>query len=280
MGPPIILVGTQRSGTTWLGEVFSRHPRVAYWIEPRHVWMYGHAGQDHDALSTADATPRIVRHIRRTFERFVEKAGKDRLMEKTPSNTLRVSFVHAVFPEAKILLVLRDGRGVIRSTGEVMRHGGRWDKIVERARQVPVWEWPAYLRRDAGMVGRMLLRRPLGFWGARPPDWRAWVREDRPEVVLAKQWAACINRALDDAAGLGAESLLTFRFEEMAADPRGTMSRIVEFVELPEGKGLMEAAETIDRTSPEKWRGELDEGTLSSIRPHVEPTLRRMGYAW
>ena len=96
--PPVILVGTQRSGTTWLGDLFALHPRLAYWPEPRHVWTWGNSYKPDDVLTEADARPVVVRHIRSVFERFVRRHGKDRLVEKTPSNCLRVPFVHAVFP--------------------------------------------------------------------------------------------------------------------------------------------------------------------------------------
>lgn len=278
---PVILIGTHRSGTTWLGELFSRHPRVAYWVEPRHVWTWGSGYRPDDVLTEADATPRVVAHIRRAFESFVRERDADRLAEKTPSNTLRLRFVHAVFPDARILLLLRDGRSVIRSTDEIMRRPMPMGGLVRRAMQTPVWEWPAYAPRAVHTIGRRLSRKPLDFWGPRPPGWRDWVQSDPRPVVLARQWAGAISRALDDADALPGAQILRVRYERMMERPREQMQRIVDFIELPDPEPVVEAAErTADASRIDKWRSELDEETLALVRPHMEPTLERLGYDW
>ena len=70
---PIILLGSGRSGTTMLGRVFSRHLDVAYWPEPRPIWMYRHAYRSHHELFAADLSPAIARYIDRSFARFVRR---------------------------------------------------------------------------------------------------------------------------------------------------------------------------------------------------------------
>lgn len=280
--PPIILVGTQRSGTTWLGDLFSRHPRLAYAEEPRHVWTWGNAGTPDDVLTAAHARPKVIEHVRASFERFVASAGKDGLVEKTPSNCLRLPFIRAVFPEAKILLVLRDGRSVIRSTDEIMRKGVPAGRVLKRALETPLWEWPAYSRQAVETLARKVTRRPLRYWGPRPPGWRDWLRAgDHPEVVLAKQWSATITRAVEDGARQDPAGFMAFRYEDLMQDPRGVMARIVAFVGLPDGEvWIEEAARTADPSRQKKWLDQLDAQTLERIRPHMEPTLLRLGYAW
>lgn len=279
-GPPVIVVGTQRSGTTWLGALFSRHPRLAYWSEPRHVWTWGNAYNADDVLTRADATPRIKAHIRRVFASFVRSSGRERLCEKTPSNCLRIPFVHEVYPEARILLVVRDGRSVIRSTGEIMERGVPGRRLLARARETPIWEWPAYGGQAASGAARRLLGRPLRFWGPRPPGWREWIDAFAPDVVRAKQWAATITRAVEDGRAIGPGSVFEFRYEDLMADPRPVMRRIVEFCGL-DGDDLVEhAAATVDASRRDKWRASLDAETLELIRPHMEPTLLELGYSW
>ena len=57
---PIILIGTHRSGTTWLGQVLSRHSSLAYWVEPRYVWSWGNNYKPDDVLTKINAKPRII----------------------------------------------------------------------------------------------------------------------------------------------------------------------------------------------------------------------------
>jgi len=279
--PPIILIGTMRSGTTWLGETFSRHPDLAYWPEPRHVWSWGHAYRPDYLLSAEDATPRIKRHIRKTFEDFVESRGAERFMEKTPSNCLRVPFIHKIFPEARIILIVRDGRAVIRSSREIARRGMPVGSIRSRALATPIWEWPAYAPRAASAIWRKVTRRPLNYWGPRPPGWKRWVREGPREVALAKVWSATITRAVEDVRALPESSAIEFRYEDLMRDPAPIMRRVVDFCELPGADDLVdEVVRSADASRADKWRREFDQETLDRIRPHMEPTLRWLGYEW
>lgn len=280
---PIILVGTHRSGTTWLGEVFSQHPRLAYWVEPRHVWTFGNSYTPDDVLTEQHAHPRIVRHIRETFETFVKADGRDRLCEKTPSNCLRLRFIRAVYPDARILLVVRDGRSVLRSTDEIMASGVPMSRIIARAKETPLTEWPAYAGQTAATVFRKLTGRKLKYWGPRPPGWKNWVRHDHPDVVMAKQWAGTIGHALDDAQHLTSTGLgvFQFRYEEVMADPARVMADVCRYAELEQPEPVIEyAVRTADASRANKWRAELDDALLAQVRPFMEPTLSRLGYVW
>jgi len=276
---PIILIGTHRSGTTWLGKVLSRHPRLAYWEEPRHVWTWGNSYTPDDVLTAANATDRVKKHIRETFAAFVAAEGKDRLTEKTPSNCLRIPFIRAVFPEARILLVVRDGRSVLRSTDEIMTTGVPLKRVLTRARETPVLEWPAYAGQAVGTVWRRVTGKKLNYWGPRPPGWRDWVGRDEPDVILAKQWSATIGRAVDDAdkdAGV-----YRFRYEDLMDRPREIMTEACAFANLADPGPVIEyAAETADPSRASKWRETLDAETLELVRPHMQPTLERLGYEW
>jgi hypothetical protein len=279
--PPIILIGTQRSGTTWMGDVFARHPRLAYWPEPRHVWTSGNSYRPDDVLTAADARPSVTRRIRAIFDRFVEERGKDRLVEKTPSNCLRMPFIRAIYPDAKMILIVRDGRSVMRSTGAILEQGVPGNRIVSRALETPLWEWPAYIPRAASTIYRKVARKPLAFWGPRPPGWRDWVRNDPREVILAKQWAATISRAIEDGLAQPPELFFQYKYEEFMARPRENMERLLDFCQLENAGDVIEfVTATADPARQHKWKDEIDEGTLDLVRPHMEPTLNRLGYEW
>lgn len=278
---PIILVGMQRSGTTWLGGVFSRHPRLAYWEEPRHVWTWGNGYKPDDLLTERDASPKIIAHIRETFDDFVRRQGRERLVEKTPSNCLRLRFIRAVYPEAKIVLILRDGRSVIRSTGKIMQTGVPVGRVWRRAKETPLREWPAYAPRALGAVQRRLRRKPLNYWGARPPGWRQWLKEDPQPVLLAKQWSGSMLCAWEDAEGFDEDHLLRLRYEDFLLDPRKEMSRVLDFLELADGEELIDCvASAADPSRIARWRDDIDEATLELIKPHMAPALERLGYEW
>ena len=65
--PPIILLGTHRSGTSWLGRMFEACPGTVYWSEPRPVWMRGDPARDDDAMPPECATREVCDSIRATL---------------------------------------------------------------------------------------------------------------------------------------------------------------------------------------------------------------------
>lgn len=280
---PIILVGTHRSGTTWLGEVLSQHPRLAYWVEPRHVWTWHNSYTPDDVLTEKAATDKVCRHVRKTFAEFVRREGKDRLAEKTPSNCLRLRFIRAIYPDARILLVIRDGRSVLRSTDEILARGVPWVRILTRARQTPLTEWPAYGRQAFDAIWRKLTGTKLNYWGPRPPGWHEWLEHDSTDLVMAKQWAGTIGRAVEDADHLQSQGVGVFRFryEDLMQRPRELMTQICDYAELTNPEPVIEFTErTADPSRTDKWRAQLDDEVLELVRPHMQPMLERLGYTW
>lgn len=119
---PLIILGAARSGTTLLGHLLARHPAVAYWEEPKHIWRAGHAYRRHDVRSAEDATPKVATYIRRAFGRFLSRTGKTHFAEKTPGNCFRVPFIAEIFPDAKFVHLIRDGRAVAASAAAQWTH--------------------------------------------------------------------------------------------------------------------------------------------------------------
>ena len=278
---PVILLGTQRSSTTYMGRVFAEHPSLAYWPEPRHVWTWGHGYRSNDLLTANDVTPRINRHIHKQFEQFVREHGRERLIEKTPSNCLRIGFIHKLFPDAIFLQIVRDGRSVIQSTKNILRGGMPSRRIMQRALQTPWWEWPAYMLPALGAIKRKVTKQSLKFWGPRPPGWQNWLTHDPPHVVLARQWVGTITRALDDGQALPTEQYFKYRYEDFVQEPGKIMEQLFDVAQLEPCPGIIEnVVASVDPMRANKWREALDESTLQDIRPVMEPVLQRLGYDW
>ncbi|UCH62819.1 MAG: sulfotransferase [Fidelibacterota bacterium] len=105
------IIGVARSGTSILGELLESHPRVSYIFEAHGIWELGGMGQNEShRLTEAHAVPDVRAKIQAWFKQQ-EKPGCF-LLEKCPRNTLRVPYLRAIFPEAKIIHIVRDGRDV------------------------------------------------------------------------------------------------------------------------------------------------------------------------
>lgn len=106
-----LIIGCARSGTSILGELIGSHPDVKYLFESHYIWeLGGHGENESHRLTAANATPMIKAQIRGWFE---SQRGQAKLLaEKTPRNVLRVPYLRSLFPEAKIVHIVRDGRDV------------------------------------------------------------------------------------------------------------------------------------------------------------------------
>jgi hypothetical protein len=279
---PILVIGSHRSGTSMMSRALGLHEDVGYWEEPRHVWAWGHNYRGDDRLEARDATPRVARHIRNTFARFLAESGRPRFLEKTPSNCLRLPFIHAVFPDARYIHIYRDGRAVVRSTREMMvSRGPDAEWFLPRLLGTPVWEWPSFAPRVFRTLGSRLMGKGMRYWGPQPPGWRAWLRDDPTYVMLAKQWAATVEPVLDFAERVDRSQWLDVRYEEFVEKPHERMLEILEFAGLPPSDAVLgHVAKKTDGARAGKWRDELEPPVLGQIRPILEPVLERMGYAW
>lgn len=176
-GGPVFVIGSPRSGTTWLQEMLGAHHCVC---APPEMGLF------HTYLSRWEASwKRETEEIRRPDSRrrglpsvldrdgFVallrstavaayEMAGLDKpdatvLLDKEPTNTLHTALISEVFPEARFIHLLRDGRDVAASLLAANRGWARdWapDNTADAAR---TWRHHVELARAARFTARCYL---------------------------------------------------------------------------------------------------------------------------
>lgn len=123
---PVFLVGFLRSGTTMVQEVLATHPGVfvadetefiaATRGELQRIGQYN--GSVTEQLKLMDREE--VCHLRRYYWHKVEQRygdlSKHKLfVDKTTLNTIDIGLINSIFPDAKVLFVLRDPRDVCLS---------------------------------------------------------------------------------------------------------------------------------------------------------------------
>ena len=292
---PIFVVGAARSGTTMLAHILRRHSRLAFLDEPNHIWRYGNEGRDHDVLTPDDLSENIARHIRQSFARFVYEQGKERLLDKTPHNSLRMEFVAAVFPNGKFVHMIRDGRDVALSAARQWRGGvGQGETRPPTARVQRLWKrtrklWAArgealrhaprvYLRKALVEWARVLFPHHTYVWGPRFPGIEAVARTYSLLETCAIQWDWCVRAAMSAGRRMGDDQYLEVRFEEFLAHPEEHTRRILAFLELePEEDVIQFARASTNRANAGKWR-HLPAEDVERIVKHIAPTLAYLGY--
>ena len=277
---PIILLGFHRSGTSILGRVFSQHPTVAYWPEPRHVWMHYFPYRRYDVLAASDAKPRVVDRIHGEFLEFLSEQVRSQFVEKTPSNMVRLPFIQQVMPDARIVHIIRDGRACTYSTLEVLRRPYTGAQVGRRMKQVPWWHYPAYLPKFwRNAVLPRMSGKPVPYWGPRVPGLRERVADMPLDEVCAWQWQATMNTARGDAQGMAPDQYREWRYEDLVTAPERTVREMFEFTGL-EYRTEMDQwlGDNVNVASLDKWRANMSGDAVRRIGSHLEPLLSDLGY--
>jgi hypothetical protein len=110
---PAFLLACAGSGADVLARVLDSHPGITLLDEPGGPWSSLPSGPGgSDRLTAEHATAELTESLRRWAAGQGE--GSTPLLSD-PRNTLRVPFLRAVFPEAKFVHLVRDGRDVARA---------------------------------------------------------------------------------------------------------------------------------------------------------------------
>jgi hypothetical protein len=185
VNPAVFIVGCQRSGTTLLQRMVDASPHVAIVHESRWIdtWYQKRIGLTPEGYVTPDFIPLLIEHPRFpqlevsredlegllpngrpvSYERFVtgvfnlhgRARGKNLVGDKTPRYVRSIPILHALWPEAKFVHLIRDGRDVCLSALE-WRSGGELARRFETWKTDPVatagvwWDWLVKLGREAG----------------------------------------------------------------------------------------------------------------------------------
>lgn len=277
---PVLVVGAGRSGTNLLRDVLCCFPGFATWPcdEINYIWRHGNRAAPTDELTAADARPEVVAYIRRAFDRQRRRAGGDTVVEKTCATTLRVAFASRVVPEARFVVIVRDGRDVTPSAMRRWTAGLDVRYLARKARFVPVGDLPYYALRYAR--SRVARRRDpqgrLSTWGPRFEGLDAAVRERPLAEVCALQWSRCVETAdAQLAAAVDPAAVHRLRYEDLVADPRHEVDRLAGFL----GASAPADLPAIRSGGVGAGPATLAADELAAVQDVAGATLSRLGYA-
>ena len=154
-------------------------------------------------LTAEDATPWLADRFRRFFEARARAQRSPVFLHKF-TGWPRAGFIDAVFPEARFVHVIRDGRAVANSL-----------------LQMPWWE---------GYRGP-----ELWGWGPLPEVYRReWEASGRSFPVLAAlEWKVLMDAFADVRSTIPSERWMEIRYEDLIHDPTTSTKELLEFAGLP-----------------------------------------------
>ena len=275
---PIIIIGAARSGTKFLRDCLKGDPRVCVVsYDVNYIWRFGQPMSADDVLSPSALSERQVAFIRKALTKQAGLAPGGILVEKTVSNTLRVPFVNTVFPDARFVHLLRDGRDVAASAMKEWSAPPDYGRLRQKLRRVPIASLPYllwYARHS--LFGTARARGQVSIWGPRYPGIEADVESRSLAEVCAIQWRESVETARRDLGALPADRAFEIRYEDLVCDDTAIRR-------LAEGLGLdSEAvAKTFsDTVRPIRSRPLTEEAraTQADIDAVLNDTLRTLGY--
>jgi hypothetical protein len=278
---PIVIIGAPRSGTTILSRLLEAHPSLALIGEPRLTWRHGNERKS-DMLSAEDARSDVIAFIRDRFTQETLSQGKRRFVEKSPQNSLRVDFVNKVFPDSKIIHIIRDGRD---STLSIFDHWNRFSGGVPKrwlGRRLREVEW-----RRAPFHAKDLIRRALPsamspvvgprLWGPRIPGLEQLVRELKLIEVCALQWRMCVEAGCHRGRLLPDDRYMECRLEDFSPE---LIRKVMDFCGLEDDGAVWKKYE--ERYDPtrlgDRRAARATPEEIETIMEWIEPTLRWLGY--
>ena len=162
--PVVFIVGCPRSGTTLLRHIVSAHPQIvitpeAHWIP---LWFEKRIGLTPKGLVTVELISELLAHtkfalfrlgreelltlagsgepisyasfVTGIFDLYGKKRGKKLVGNKTPDSARRMQTLHALWPEARFVHLVRDGRDVALSLRA-------WPRVTQkRPGTLPTWK--------------------------------------------------------------------------------------------------------------------------------------------
>ena len=279
---PIIIIGAGRSGTKFFRDtlLFSKETcAVPYDIN--YIWRYGNESCDHDELTVDMVTESSKNYIRKSIVKLASLQNKSAqiLLEKTVSNGLRVDFVNEIFPEAKFIHLVRDGRAVTESSVRMWNSPPQTRYLIKKLRYFP---WRNYKYAFTYLMnfvqGVFKASRGQKIWGPQYDGIHQDVDDLELLEVCAKQWEQCVSKAADSLKNIKKERVLTIKYEDFVSSPDALLS-VIGFLGL-QGTGELMAnyEKNLRSESTEKWKQSLTETEIDSLNQMLSHYLNKLGY--
>jgi hypothetical protein len=298
----VFIVGSPRSGTTVLGEILDKHEKISQWYEPYFVWDRYFRRFPHDERTAEDATPKVCQQVYTDFLRYQNKTGSQIVVDKSPRNSLKIPFIRKIFPQARFIHILRDGRDVTLSINkEWMRRKSiandpqKANKFNYKNAFIVVGKWlqrqPFFLDKTKALwfethghlfnknehLNRLRWHGDVG-WGPRFKGWEKFYYEKSTLQFNALQWVKCVEAIHKSWSIIPVKQKIEIRYEDLIARDKQTIKDILNFLNLKAKESFWKSIPKLKFNNFNKWKIEFTQEQINEIRPILTPTLIELEY--
>ena len=291
------IIGSPRSGTTVLGNIINCHRQIAQWYEPYYMWSFFIGTHEDDVWDPGFLTPRARMKIVREYQLYRKKSGKDLIVEKTPGHAFHIRLINEVFPEAKWIHLLRDGRDATLSIHRewnkraAMVNNQNYRQLIATARKMLIRQ-PYFKYRLMAVVHEFLTSRSVNprmylnkakwkgqpYWGPRFKGWETFIAGHTHLEFNAMQWVKSVEAAREGLEGVSASNRMEIRYEHLLADPEKTLTAVLEFLGYRADPEFFSVIPKLRPENTRKWMTAFSPAEIELIKPILTPLLEKTGY--
>ncbi|GHA59077.1 hypothetical protein GCM10008927_25960 [Amylibacter ulvae] len=276
---PIILIGAARSGTKFLRDVLrvaDGHGAVPY--DVNYVWRYGFEQHPHDLLPVDELSQKQTVFIQKTLRSLASLNMDDVLIEKTVSNTLRVPFVDAVYPNARYVHLIRDGRDVTESAMRQWLAPPNWSALFTKLRGMPFSNLGYVFWFAKNFISGMLKGQKGGnVWGPRFDGIDDLVGQKSLAYICAMQWRKSVEQATQDLANIPAERVFEIRYEDLVKDDTAITNLLTQLDIKDSAKVVNHWRDKVHIENTARWKN-LPQNDQADMMSVIGDTLKLKDY--
>jgi omega-hydroxy-beta-dihydromenaquinone-9 sulfotransferase len=218
----------------------------------------GAPGRGDYCLDEAHADPALERYLRATIRKHLRYFGATRFLNKNPDNSVRLRYLNKLFPDARFVHLIRDGRAVCAS-------------LLKFREAAAAFFGPGHRHATSGV---------------KVPDWpriKTYWDAD-PVTSVGLLWRDVMDVVDRDRRAIPGERFVEVVYEDLVADPTTHLRAVAERCALRWDDQIREifAAEA-NRLSlgarNEQWKTRFSAADLERLMPIIGPTMERHGYA-
>lgn len=277
--PPIIIIGAGRSGTNMLRDSICNLEGVETWPcdEINYIWRHGNITMATDRFTEKEARPEVSKFIKKQFEKFEKESNADYVVEKTCASSLKVPFINEIFPEAKFVLIVRDGHDVASSAAKRWTASLELKYIWKKVKYVPVSDIPYYgFRYFVNRVKKMFSKeKRLAYWGPLYPGMIKDLMDKSLIEVCARQWSECVEYAHSDLSKIDSSRVYKLKYEDFVSKPAEELEKVLGFLNINATQGEIEnAVSKVSVRSVGNYKKHLDKEAIEKLERTVAPVMQ------
>ncbi len=240
---PVFITGLGRSGTTILGLLLSLHRDVGFLNEPKIIWRL--IDQQHDIngdyvpsggvfrLGGEDVTPLARRTARRLFSRYLCTVRATRLVDKYPELIFRVDYLLEVFPDARIVFIMRNGCDACQSIA-------RWSNSHQIHHNNILEDWWGRNNIKWYYLYSQFIQKDMAFEKLRHLPADAYDQTNRAAI----EWIITMREGYSQMLARP-DSIIPIRYEDLTNNPEAELTRLQGACDLEPDPGVMDYAKNV-----------------------------------